>query len=36
MLNFAMYQSGIDLRVSLFKLSVKALNPLNRLDAIFV
>jgi hypothetical protein len=33
MLDFSMYQSGID---SLFKPSVKALNPLNRLNAIFV
>jgi hypothetical protein len=36
MLDFSMYQSDIDFEVSLFKPSVKALNPLNRLNAIFV
>jgi hypothetical protein len=34
MLNFSMYPSGFV--VSLFKPSVKAINPLNRLNAIFV
>jgi hypothetical protein len=37
MLDFSMYQSGVDSNQrSLFKPSVKALNPLNRLNAIFV
>jgi hypothetical protein len=31
MLDFSMYQSGIDFNKSLFKPSVKSLNPLNRL-----
>jgi hypothetical protein len=35
-LNFSMYQSGFDFKFSLFKPSVKPLNPLNRLNAIFV
>jgi uncharacterized membrane protein YgcG len=36
MLDFSMYQSGIDFKFSLLKPSVKALNPLNRLNALFV
>jgi hypothetical protein len=36
MLDFSMYQSGIDFKCPYFKPSVKALNPLNRLNVIFV
>jgi hypothetical protein len=36
MLNFSMLPIRYPFRVSLFKPSLKALNPLNRLNAIFV
>jgi hypothetical protein len=37
MLDFSMYQFGIDFKCPyVFKPSVNALNPLNRLNAIFV
>jgi hypothetical protein len=36
MLNFSMYQSGIGFKCPYSNPSVKALNPVNRLNAIFV